>query len=217
MGSSPKSPKVEISEEEQVLAQQAQRRWARYQENGIPIQNEHIARQTGLRLDDDGNVSIDPEGILNSDGSVRTDSAASDVANERAFTDATLQSVDPNRFDNTNEIQRDGARQGAAGATSIQLEQQTAQLQGVQNAARLAQGLEGENIANQSQLANQAQTNATNAAARSLQSRNTQAGIAGTLAGTGAALAFGRSPGLGQASPAPPTSNFLNAQQLRGV
>jgi hypothetical protein len=210
------SNKVKPTAEEYALMEIAAKDWNRFVEQDIPVQNEAIARMTGLRRNDDGAYEIDPNGPLRADGSIKTSGTSSQAANEAAYT-SHLTRVDPNRIGATKTLNRDAAIQGASAQINEEIGQQTAVLQGEQNVVAMGRGEQQQAIQGQSYLAQQAQRDAINSANTAAQESASRSSLAGQLAGAGTAIGLHRGgyldPKSNGANP-PPNTNAAGGSML---
>lgn len=180
---------VQETKEMQAQAQLAQEQWNRFVEVGIPVQNEAIARMTGIRIDNEtGEATIDSGGFspLDKDGNIVTDGADSRIAMEKQATADLYQNHDPNQSSlQSKQTQDHFAQAGVASDMNQQLGQQTGYLQNVNNVAAMGQG-EKISVANDSmQLAADAQNEAINAAGQAQALRQSNSNLAGMALGAG--------------------------------
>lgn len=179
------SNKVKPTEDERAMAEIAGKKWNRFTESGMIAQNEFIARQTGFRYDPENGLSIDPNGPLNADGSVKIDTADAVMANEKAYTEAMMKGATPDNIEKIAQLSQDGAKSGTEASTEMALGQQTRVLDGINNVVAMGQGQAVELDNMQSQLAQQSAGKAMADAEADQQKRATTGYLAGTLAGAG--------------------------------
>lgn len=176
---------VEPTAQERAQADIHLQQWEQYQESGIPLENEWVARTTGYRFNSEtGDYEIDPNGILNADGTVKIDTTTAESANEQAYGRA-LNQANPNRLEQAEQLNREGSIQGANSQSEMALGQQRNARLGLVNAVARGKGLEGEALQHQSQLTAQAQQDAISSAEESASRSSTT----GYLLGAGAGLA----------------------------
>ncbi len=194
LGGRNRPEQVRETELEREAARLAADQWNQYIERGVPLENEYIARTTGIRIDpDSGLTSLEagPFSPLLEDGSIRTDSSTARTANEAAATNQLYGNTDPNRA-NASNIRNDQSvftEQSIGTDMSTGFQQQDNYLQGVQNVASIGQGRQVENLTTTQQLSAQAQDDAIRAASNAqARSQNNRAAV-GQLVGAGATVA----------------------------
>lgn len=185
MGGGPQ--RVKETDEERAQTEMAVDSWNMFLEEGIPARNEYMARATGLRPGEDGRLKIDPNGPLNADGTIRTDVSDARTANASALSGA-MERIDPNRMNMATTARDSVAGDAASAEIGMGIGQQEAVLQGEQNVARMGQGEKLQAINSQSQLAQQAQGTAINAAQQAENRSASNSYLAGQVVGAGAGL-----------------------------
>lgn len=180
------SNKVDPTAEEVALSQVAVEKWNKFLEQGIPIQNEYIAQATGYQIDTaSGELTIDPNGPLNADGSIYTNASAARLTDEATLTAQNQEHATPFNLNKIDKINDENTGGSAAVETSQKLAQQTAVLQGRQNVARMGQGQEISALQSSVDIAQEAQSDAISSANNSFDRASGNGYLAGSVAGAG--------------------------------
>lgn len=172
----------------------AEEQWARFEETGKPLISEYTRMATGYDVDEEGNLSIVENGLLNADGSVRTDTSQATAATEQAYAPGMAR-VNPNSgqyHGGLNDLQASKLQSGAESAAGTQLAQHNRQLKGLENVTAMGRGEETDAIQGLSQLANNANQKAQRDAERSFANASANRHLAGTVAGTAAGMSLGK-------------------------
>lgn len=179
------SNKVEITEEQKALADTAAQEFNRFITHDLPAQEEAIARTSGLRWNrETGKYDLEVGGALDGDGNIKTDAIAANASNEAAYTN-TMKRADPNRLGLLEDVNTQGAVQGAQSAANQQLGQQTSYLKGLGNLAAMGRGEQQQVLQSQTQLASNAQADAFNSAQQAAQANASRSALAGQVVGAG--------------------------------
>jgi len=176
------STEIEETEESKAQLEISQELWGRYQEQGIPVENEYIHHLTGQRINEDGEYEATTYGRVNADGTTRVDTTSSDVATEKAF-GSQLHKVDPNRLNRINSIGQESADIGVDVGVESGLSQQTNTMQGIVNAAGMGKGREMEGLRSSIDLAFSAENDAAQAAQESFNRQGARQYVAGQVIG----------------------------------
>ena len=182
MGS--KTPKQEITQTEVVSTEIRDRQWQEYLDLK-PIQDEYMSRATGYTYDSSGNRQITEGGRLNADGSVKTNTAASQMATESAATDLGLQQFATGNIDEAIDDNVALATGEAQDSATIAFQDQSDYLTGIDNVAAMGRGMETEATMGQLQQAGTASQLAAQRARELQASRTANRQAAGQLAGLG--------------------------------
>lgn len=182
MGSS--TPKQQVTESERVSMEVRDKQWDEYLERK-PIQDEYMKKATGYTYDALGRKTIAEGGRLNADGSVKTNTAASQMATESAATDIGLQQFATGNIDEAIDDNVELATGEAQDSATIAFQDQSDYLTGIDNVAAMGQGMETQATMGQLQQAGTANQLAGQRA-RDLQTKRTANRQAvGQLAGLG--------------------------------
>lgn len=164
--------------------------WARFEETGKPMAAEYVRLASGYDVDADGNLSVVENGLLNADGSVRTDTSQATAAVEKAYAPGMTR-VNPNSgqyHGGLNDLQSAKLRSGAESAAGTMLGQQNRQLKGLENVTAMGRGEESTAIQGLSSLATNANQKAASDANRAFQDASANRYLAGSVAGTAAGV-----------------------------
>ena len=168
--------------------------WDRFEETGKPMASEYVQMATGYKVNEDGSLDIVENGLLNADGSTRTDTSGATAATEKAFAPA-MSRVNPNSGQyqgGLNDLQAAKMQSGAESAAGTQLAQQNRQMAGMESAVSLARGEEASAVQGISQLADAANAKAGNDANNAFADASADRFLAGSLAGTAGGLYLGK-------------------------
>ncbi|WP_020396482.1 hypothetical protein [Thiolinea disciformis] len=189
-----------------------------YQQRGIPLQNEMIRLRTGRKLNPATNQwEIDPNaGVLNADGSVRTDAGQAMALAQQQWK-PLLQGINPNngrgRTGMLGALQQK-MRSDAGVEAQTRFGQQTGYLQGLMDVAEMGRGNVSSILQGQQGLAGQAANQAAYDAKQAFQDRLERQQAVGKLAGIGQGYLMSQVPVVAQ------DGSYINGaydNSLRGV
>ena len=180
--------------EEMEMTRIAEEKWARFEETGKPMASEYVRMATGYDVDEDGGLSIVENGMLDSNGSVRTDTAQATAAVEKAYAPGAAR-VNPNSgqyHGGLNTLQADKLQSSAESAAGTMLGQQNRYLKGLENVTAMGRGEETTAIQGLSGLAANANQKAQTDAQRSFNDTAANRYLVGNVAGTAAGAYLGK-------------------------
>lgn len=205
------SEEVKITPEEVEQIKVAEEQWARYEEVGVPLSNAYIERATGYRVGENGELNIVDGGILNADGSVKTDASSAIASTNKAYAKG-LQHFNPNEGRSRTgvvDIEAKKMQTASEAEAGVKLGQQNRWLKGLENVVAMGKGQETTAVNGLMDLSANAASEARQDAYNAFADGQSRKQLAGQVIGAGASLAMGYNHrgGQGLASLAKNTAN----------
>lgn len=187
------SEEVKITPEEVEQIKVAEEKWARYERVGKPLSNAYIQRATGFKESDNGDLDIVDGGILNPDGSVKTDASSAIASSTKAYSQG-LKGINPNSGKYRSGVAGIEAKKmetASEAEAGVKLGQQNRWLKGLENVVAMGKGQETTAVNGLMDLSANAAGEARQDAYDAFRDNQSRKQLAGQVIGAGASLALG--------------------------